>query len=176
MAAPVPPDDPDGERAGSWGLRVCPPSELGHVHFRHDDGARRPQLLHHERIVGRDGSFEQHGAAGGRQIERVVVVLQHDGDAVERRARTFRLALGVERARGLERFRIQRNDRVQRRTLAIVGLNSSQTALHQLLGRQRARVEGGVDVGDGRRIELDRLRDDRRQCGDEHGGQECGQS
>ena len=28
MAAPVPPDDPDGERAGSWGLRVCPPSEL----------------------------------------------------------------------------------------------------------------------------------------------------
>ena len=28
MEAPVPPDDPDGVRSGSCGLRVCPPSEL----------------------------------------------------------------------------------------------------------------------------------------------------
>ena len=27
-AAPVPPDDPPGFRAGSYGFRVCPPSEL----------------------------------------------------------------------------------------------------------------------------------------------------
>ena len=28
IAAPVPPLEPPGQRAGSYGLRVCPPSEL----------------------------------------------------------------------------------------------------------------------------------------------------
>ena len=51
-----------------------------------------------------------------------IVVLEHDRDAVQRRARALGLALGVERARRLERLRIERDDGVQRRPLAVVGL------------------------------------------------------
>ena len=67
----------------------------------------------------------------------------------------LRLALGVERARGLERLGVQRHHRVQRRPLPIVGLDARQAQLHQLFRRQRAAVEGAVDVGDRQRVEVD---------------------
>ena len=79
--------------------------ELGQVGLGDDDRAGRPQLLHQERIVGRHGAFEQHGAAGRRHVGGVEVVLQHDGNAVQRGSRPFAPALRIERTRGLERLR-----------------------------------------------------------------------
>ena len=58
--------------------------ELGEVHLRQDDGARLAQPLHHEGVVGRQRSLEQHRRARRRQVGGVVVVLEHDRDAVER--------------------------------------------------------------------------------------------
>src|SRR5204862_3127247 len=102
-----------------------------------------------------------------RHVEGVIVVLEDDGNAVQRRSPSFRLPLGVERARLVDRLRIERDDRVQGRSLAIERANAREAHLRQRFGRQRAGVEGGLDVGDRRRIELDRFRayePDRQDC------------
>ena len=127
--------------------------ELRQVHLGQDDGARVPQLLHDERIVGRDRALEEHRPAGGRHVGGVDVVLEHDRDAVQRRARALGLPLGVERAGRLERLRVERHHRVNRWALAVVRLDAGQEALHQLLRGQGAGGEGRVQVGDGRLIE-----------------------
>ena len=139
-----------------------PRGELRHVQLREHDRAGRVQLLHDEGVFARDRSFEQHRSARRRQIGGVVVVFQHDGDAVQRRARAFRLALRVERARRLDGFRVQREHGAQRRPLPVVGLDAREAQLHEALRGQRAGVERAVDVGDRQRVEVDRLRGGRR--------------
>ena len=77
------------------------------------DRSRVAQLLHDERVGGRNRTFEQDRAAGGRQIRCVVIVLHHHGNSVKRRARPFGFAFGIERASGFDRFGIDRHDRMQ---------------------------------------------------------------
>ena len=132
--------------------------ELRHVQLREHDRACRAELLDEERVLRRNRSLEQHRAARRRQIERVVVVLEHDWNAVQRRPRALRLALGVERARGLERLGVERQHRAQRRPLAVVGVNPREAQLHKFLRRQRAGVERAVDVGDREGVEVHRSR------------------
>lgn len=62
-------------------------SELREIRLGHDDGAGIPQLLHDERIVGRERTFEEQRAPRRGQVGRVDVVLEGDRDAVERRPR-----------------------------------------------------------------------------------------
>src|SRR5437870_13261338 len=89
IATPVPPDDPAGDRDRSCGFLDWPPSELyarrgelRHVHLCQNDSAGIAKLLHNECIVRRNRTFEQNGAAGGRHVERVIVIFEHDRDAV----------------------------------------------------------------------------------------------
>ena len=58
--------------------------ELRHVYFREDDRARVAQLLDDERVLRRNRPLEQDRSAGRLHVERVVVVLEDDGDAVQR--------------------------------------------------------------------------------------------
>ncbi len=133
-----------------------PRRELRHVHLREHDCAGRAQLLHEKGVFGRNRPFEQDRAASRRQVGGVVVVLEDNRDAVQRRARTLRFSLGIERARGLERLRIERQHRAQRRPLPVVRVDARQTELHQSFCRQRTGVERAVDVGDSERVEIDR--------------------
>jgi hypothetical protein len=60
-------------------------------------------------------------------------------------------------ARDLERLWVERDDGVQHRAAAVVCLDPRQMHLHQLLGGQRAGIEGGVEVGNRRLVQIDRL-------------------
>src|SRR5207245_1716195 len=51
---------------------------LGEINFREDDGAGVAEFFHDVGVVGRDGAFEELRAGGGRQVERVVIILEHD--------------------------------------------------------------------------------------------------
>ena len=169
--APVPPDDPDGVRVRSCGLRICPPSELCAAPDANSDRfafammtapAARSFFTTNASSGGIDPSSSTEPPVVG-MIGGIDVVLDDDRNAVQRRARALGLALGIHRARGLERLRIDGDHRVQRRTLAIVGIDARQEHLHQPLRGQRALGKRGVDVGDRRRIQIDRLL--RRQAG-----------
>ena len=93
--------------------------ELRQVDLGEDDRAGLAQLLHDEGVVGRHRSFEQHRAAGGRQVDGVEVVLEHDRDAVQRRARCpWPCARRRARAPCSSAFGLQRDDGVQQRALA----------------------------------------------------------
>ena len=181
MAAPVPPEDPDGERMGSCGFRICPPSELCAAPEANSDRlifarmiapAARSFLITNASSGGTEPSSSS-GAAGGGHVRGIEVVLQDDRNTVERRARPLALALGVERARRLERLGIHADHGAKLRSTPVVRLDARQAHLHELFGSEGAGAEGGVDVGNGRRIELDDLaRGDRRQGGNEQPGDE----
>ena len=80
--------------------------ELRKVHLRQDNRARRPQFPHHERIVWRDGSFQQYRAAGCGKIRRVEVVLENDRDTMQGRSRSLGLAFGIKGTGRLQRIGI----------------------------------------------------------------------
>jgi hypothetical protein len=94
--------------------------KLGHVHLCQDDCPRVAQLLHDERVGGRNRAFEQDGAAGGRQIGRIVIVLEYHGNAVKRGARSLCFPFRIELSCGFDGLRVQDHDRVKRWSFAIV--------------------------------------------------------
>jgi hypothetical protein len=130
--------------------------KLGEVRLRNDHRARRAQLPDHERIVWRNGAFEQHRATRGRHIGRIDIVFHHDRNAVQRRSRSFRLPLGIELARGLQRLRIDHDHRPQHRTLPIEGLNARQEHLDEPLRGQCPLGKRRVHIGNGGGIEIHR--------------------
>ena len=132
-----------------------PGSELAQVHFGQNDRAGLTQLLHDECVVGWNRALEDQRTRRGRHVERIEVVFEHDGNAVNRRARPFALALFVECARLIERLGVQCDDRVDRRSLLVEGLDALQVHPREFLGGEGAGIEGIVDVGDRRRIEID---------------------
>jgi hypothetical protein len=132
--------------------------ELRQVHLREDHRPGITQPLDHERVVGRNRSVQQHRSAGGREIERIEVVLQHDGDAVQRRPPALGLPLGVQRARLLERLRVERDDRVQAGALFVVGLDPRQAQLHEPFARHRPGFHRRGELLDRRRVQFQRLR------------------
>ena len=127
IAAPVPPLDPPGLRVGSYGFLVCPPSELIVVMPRANScrfdlatiTAPASRSLLPETRRGRASiPLNAIDAGGRRHLRGVVVVFQDDRNAVEG-PRAARRALAVERLRLVERLRVDRDDRVQRRTLMV---------------------------------------------------------
>src|ERR1700738_4088974 len=126
--------------------------KLGHVHLSEDDRSRIAQLLYDERVGWRNRTFEQDGAAGGRQIRRVVVVLEHYGNSVKRGARPLSFPFGIELSRGFEGPGIEHHDRMKRWPLAVKAADTGEAQLDQLLGGQCTGLEGGVYVRNRRRI------------------------
>ena len=91
---------------------------------------------------------------------------------MERGTPSFGSALRIERPRRVECFGIHRDHGAKTRALPVVGLDARQTDLRQLLGGQRAGVERGVEVRDGRRLQIDDFsRRHRRERSHEQRGQ-----
>ena len=120
----------------------------------------RAQSLSHERVVRRL-VLRPAGAAGrGRHVLRVVVVLEHDRDAVEQAARAVvGGARGVALGRGGQRDGARRDDRVERLRRpglhgAVVGGDAVEIRLRQLHRGHDAGVHRGLHL---QRAGLDEL-------------------
>ena len=153
--------------------------ELRQVDLGENDGAGVAQFFYQKSILRRDRAPQHEGARGGRQIRGVVVVFQYHRNAVQRTARSFRSALGIERTRRVERRGIQCDDGVDRRPLLVVGLDARQVELGELF-RGQASLRHGVfeicDAGLGQvdRRGLDRGGEQSRRCAQHQRGQKTG--
>ena len=75
---------------------------------------------------------------------------------MERRTRAFGLSLGVQRARRFERARVDREDRVETRSLLVVGVDAIQIQLNEPFIRQCARGDCGLDIANGGGQQIER--------------------
>jgi hypothetical protein len=98
-----------------------------------DDGARVAQLLHHERVATGLETGQRERAGGRRHIRRRVIVLHDDRDAVQRSADPAGAALGVERVSLFQCVWIQRDHRVQARTILVVRLDAREVLLDKIV-------------------------------------------
>src|SRR6185295_7997535 len=122
---------------------------------------------------------------GRRHVDRRVIVLDDDRDAVQRPADAAGATLGVEGTGLFERLWIERDHRVEARPFVVVRLDAGEVLLDEVVRRHRtdplrgeqledrllADVEGGR--GRGRRQRRDQA-DLRRLRGNERGGHEKG--
>jgi len=142
------------------------------VRLPDDDGAGVAQLFHHERVTSGLEAIERQRPARGRHVGGRVIVLDHDGDAVERTADVTRAPLGVERGRRVERVGVQRDERVDARPVLVIGLDASEILLDELARRRPVRfhlilqVEDRLldDIEPGRRRERRFLRVSAEPC------------
>ena len=136
------------QRLTAEGTVGAPGRKLRQVDLGEYDGTGVAELLHQYGIARRDVPLEQYGPGGGRQVARVVVVLEHDGDAVQRRALALCFAFAVECACGFERLRVEHDHGMNGRTLTIIRGDAREIPFDELLRRERAGVEGRVELGD----------------------------
>ena len=124
--------------------------ELGHVRLGQDNGAGRLDPLDEKRVFVRDESLERPRSVGALQANRLEVVLDNGGNAVERAGRTTPRESPIEIGGLLQRIRVDLDDRVQRGALLVVGLDALQVLLDERTARQLSRLHRGVDPGDRR--------------------------
>jgi hypothetical protein len=86
-------------------------------------------------------------AAGGWHVLGVVDILGNEHEPMQGRTQPFLLTLGIEGARLRQRLLVERDDRIELRSCAVIGLDARQVQLHQLLGSQLAFGERLLDVG-----------------------------
>ena len=106
--------------------------ELVQVRLADDDRAGVAQLRHHERVAAGREAGERDRSAGRRHVRGRVVVLDDNRDAVQRPARAARGALAVERVGLVERVRVERDHRVERRPGVVVGADARQVGFDEV--------------------------------------------
>ena len=105
-------------------LRPRPRREFRHVGLPDDDRPGAPQPLRDGPVVRRHESLEQQRPAGGRDVFRPRLVLERDGNPVQRAERVAALHGRFRRLRVVERtFTGHRDERMQRR---IQGIDTCQ--------------------------------------------------
>jgi hypothetical protein len=109
-------------------------------------------------VARRIAAGQRNRAAGRREIGDVDVVLDGDRNAVQRAAPAAAAALGIERAGGLDRARVDLEDRVEVRSLLVIGVDAGEVQRDQPLVSQRAGVDRRLDAGDARRQQVERSR------------------
>ncbi len=99
------------------GPEVCPLAEIG---LAENHGAGRAQLLSDKRIAGGDGAGKGKRSGGGHHaIGSIDVVFDEYGNAVQRAARAFLMALLVESIGDRQRVGIQLDNGVDGRTALV---------------------------------------------------------
>jgi hypothetical protein len=109
-----------------------------------DHRAAVTQVLGQRRVVGRDEVPERECAASGADIGGVDVVLEGDGDAVQRTADIAGGAFRVQRVGVRQGPWVHCDDRVQP---ILVGGNTLQVLFGELARRDPARLQRRLDVG-----------------------------
>jgi hypothetical protein len=97
------------------------------------------QAGRHERIArGAHAIQRERAGARAHPVARRDIVLQQDGNAVQRAAHLARLALAVEIGGDLDGIGIQFDDGIQARSGPVDGGDAREVALHERLRRQLA--------------------------------------
>ena len=122
-----------------------PVRELGELRLGENDRARGLEILRQRRFIWRHEIGEGERAAGRRHVRRMDVVLERDGNAVQRTENAPVRALAVERVGDGERARIHRDDRVQ---LVLVRRDAREILRDDLVRRRAMLLERGAHVGD----------------------------
>ena len=163
---PVPPDEPDGVRADRAGLRVCPPSELCAPPDANSDMFTLARMI----APASRSFFTTNASSGGTEpssrIEPPVVGMSTVSKlsfrtmgmpcSGERGPLAFRSASSARAVSSA--FGLSVMHRAQVGPLPIVGLDAREAHLHQPFRGQRAGFERGVEIGDGRGVEIDGFR------------------
>jgi hypothetical protein len=127
------------------------------IRLAKDDSARRAQPLGYERVARRDVAGE--GERAGRRahlVGRVDVVLDENGDSVQRPADASGLSFIVELRRDRERIRIQLDDRVDCRPALIERVDAREVLLDERSRRIGTAAEAGAEVVDRQLVEGER--------------------
>ena len=136
----------------------APTAEFVQIRFSQDDRTRLPQASYHEGVLRRNDSLQRDGTRSGRHIRRVVAVLHNYRDAVHRPREAGSGELGVQLFGGPERTRVECNDRVDCRTLLVIGFDPGQVHLDQRKTVDVTGAHGLVNSLDRRFFEDERFR------------------
>src|SRR5262249_9204363 len=110
------------------------------------------------RVFRRPGTEERERPGRGLHlVGRVDVVLDQDGNPVQRAAGALLLALLVEVGGDGQGVRVHLDDTVDGRPLAIDLVNPGEVLLGEGAGREGPGLESGLEVGEGRLTEFERL-------------------
>jgi hypothetical protein len=131
-----------------------PVGELGQSRLGDDDGACIAKVLRQRRFVRRHEAGERERAAGRRHVGRVNVVLQCDGDAVQRTADSPGRAIAIESIGLVERVRVHHDCGVQP---ILVGGEPDEILMTSARDVRPARRHRGAHLRDGGFDEVKRL-------------------
>ena len=136
------------------GAHIGPLAEIG---LAQNDRARLAQLLRDERVFHRLRSDQrQRSRRGLHAVGCVDVVFDEDGNAVQRPAGAFRLALGIELFGYGKRVRIHFDHAVHRRPALVHGFDARQIFFGEGSSGDFAGVHRRLKIGHGGFIELER--------------------
>src|SRR5215468_5612144 len=99
-------------RSGGASTATC---EFAEVDLRNDDSSSITKFLGKEPIRRRNGALEQLASRGGRHIERVEIIFQHNRDTMQRPTYLAGIAFRIERSGFNQSVGIQSDDRVDGR-------------------------------------------------------------
>ena len=123
------------------------------VRLGDDDRPRLAELFGNIGVLVGLEPLEGEGARGGRHVEGFAVVLEQDGDAVERAGQPVGLEPLVEAVGLLERVGVHEDDRVELGALFVIGLDTGEAALDELAAGEAPVEHRLMDGGDGRLLE-----------------------
>ncbi len=132
---------------------------LAQVRLAENHDAGRAEALHHERVARRLRALERERSRGCHHpVGGVDVVLDQDGNAVQRPARTLGSPFRVERIRDGQRVRVHFDDSMQSRTAPVDLVDAPEIQLGDLARRIAPRRHPRLELRGGDFFERERGR------------------
>ena len=145
-------------RARSAVVELTPPrrGEIWHRRLAEQEGAGGVQLGHDGGVLSRNVALERRGAEARLDALGLGLVFDAERDAVQRPHELARLLVdGIQLGRSLERRRVERHVRVERRALLVVCSNAIEVQLGERHAGEGASLVRRVDVCDCRLFDLE---------------------
>lgn len=145
-------------RARSAVVELTPPrrGEIWHRRLAEQDGASGVQLGHDGGVLSRNVALERRGAEARLNSLGLGLVFDAERDPVQRPHELARLLVdGIQLGRSLERRRVERHVRVERRALLVVCSNAIEVQLGERHAGEGASLVRRVDVCDCRLFHLE---------------------
>src|SRR5262249_23546037 len=130
-------------RSGGASTATC---EFAEIDLRNDDSSSITEFLGKEAIRRRNGALKQLATRGGRHIERVEIVFEHNRDAMQRPTYLACLAFRIQRSGFSQRVGVESDDRVDGRAVLVVSRNAAKINLGELFRCERAFLESRLKI------------------------------
>src|ERR1700738_17300 len=109
-------------------------------------GPSRSQLRDDEGVLARLRALQRQGAAGGRKVGGIVVVLENDGHAVQRAELSAMGEAGIQEVGRGQRTSVQGQDGIELRSLLVIGRDAVEVSLDELVAGQAVIAERLLDL------------------------------